>query len=232
MEAIIEIKVLSSTDLRPEPHGLNTSGSQTDSRITSEVKALLASGDHEAACERFESLVDRHQGRATRIAYYYLKDLADVDEAVQDAFVKAFLHLSTFREELFFELWLTRILINGCIDRLKARRRRAQWIVPFAENDDDRVERVVSSDPSPEGTVLTAERCEMLRSEIARLPERQRSVVVLGQIEGHTTREVAQILGLNDATVRVHLFRAIRTLRGRLPRNLFVTPVFQEFATR
>ena len=196
------------------------------------MKALLASGDHEAACERFEALVDRHQGRSTRIAYYYLKDLADVDEAVQDAFVKAFLNLSTFREELFFELWLTRILVNGCIDRLKARRRRARWIVSFAESNDDRIERLFSSDPSPEGSVLTAERCEMLRSAIARLPERQRSVVVLGQLEGHTTREVAGILGLSDATVRVHLFRAIRTLRGRLPRNFFVTAVFQEFATR
>ena len=211
---------------------MHTAGVLTDSRVAGEVKALLASGDRDGACERFEALIDRHQGRATRIAYYYLKDAADVDEAVQDAFVKAFLHLQAFREELLFELWLTKILVNGCIDRLKARKRRARWLLSSSEDERDRVERVPSSDPSPEGTLLAAEQGAVLRTAIATLPERQRAVVVLGQLEGHTTNEVARILGLSNATVRVHLFRAIRSLRKQLPENLRVTGARPEVATR
>ena len=64
----------------------------------------------------------RHQRRASRIAFHYLRDAAEADEAVQDAFVKAYSHLASFREALPFEVWFTRILINGCLDRIKARR--------------------------------------------------------------------------------------------------------------
>ena len=76
----------------------------------------------------------RHQRRASRIAFHYLRDAAEADEAVQDAFVKAYSHLSTFREELPFEVWFTRILINGCLDRIKARTRRERWLVPMPES--------------------------------------------------------------------------------------------------
>ena len=69
-------------------------------------------------------------GVPSRIAFHYLRDAADADEAVQDAFVKAYMHFGSFREELPFEVWFTRILINGCLDRLKARRRRERWIAP------------------------------------------------------------------------------------------------------
>ncbi len=202
--------------MEPQRQGTHSASLRTDTRLAGEVKALLASGDREAACDRFEALVDRHQGRATRIAYYYLRDAADVDEAVQDAFVKAFLHLPSFREDLLFELWLTRILVNGCIDRLKARKRRARWLLAIGEDDRDIFDRYPSPDRSPESALLAAERGAELRAAIATLPQRQRSVIVLSQLEGHTTREISLILGLRDATVRVHLFRAIRALRKRL----------------
>ena len=112
----------------------------------------------EAARERFAELVARHQRRAVRIAFHYLRDAADADEAVQDAFVKAYMHLGTFREELPFEVWFTRILINGCLDRLKARRRRERWMAPpvvDASGDErDPAEYLPSRGPSPEDQVL------------------------------------------------------------------------------
>ena len=82
------------------------------------------------ARERFGGLVATHQRRAARIAYQYLRDAADADEAVQDAFVKAFSHITSYREAWPFEVWFTRILINGCLDRRKARGRRERWFVP------------------------------------------------------------------------------------------------------
>lgn len=93
---------------------------EADSAAASAVKAFQASGHTAEARERYAELVGRHQRRATRIAYHYLRDAAEADEAVQDAFVKAYSHLSSFREELPFDVWFTRILINGCLDRIKA----------------------------------------------------------------------------------------------------------------
>src|SRR5919197_3189190 len=104
---------------------------EADSTAASAVKALQAEGRHADARERFAELVGRHQRRASRIAFHYLRDAAEADEAVQDAFVKAHQHLTSFREELPFDVWFTRILINGCLDRIKARKRREKWLVPM-----------------------------------------------------------------------------------------------------
>jgi RNA polymerase sigma-70 factor, ECF subfamily len=192
---------------------------EADSAAASAVKAMQAEGRHAEARERYTELVGRHQRRAARIAYHYLRDAAESDEAVQDAFVKAYSHLSTFREELPFEVWFTRILINGCLDRIKARTRRERWIVSMPESaagERDYAERTPGHGPSPEDQVLARERRRKLAAALARLPERQRSVFMLSHYEGCTSREVSAITGLNESTVRVHLFRAIRKLRGLL----------------
>jgi RNA polymerase sigma-70 factor, ECF subfamily len=192
---------------------------EADSAAASAVKALQAEGRHAEARERYTELVVRHQRRASRIAYHYLRNSADTDEAVQDAFVKAYSHLSTFREELPFEVWFTRILINGCLDRIKARTRRERWLLPMPDSgsgDRGFAERTPGRGPSPEDLVLARERRQKLASALARLPDRQRSVFMLSHYEGCTSREVSAITGLNESTVRVHLFRAIRKLRGLL----------------
>jgi RNA polymerase sigma-70 factor (ECF subfamily) len=192
---------------------------EADSAAASAVKAMQAEGRHAEARERYTELVSRHQRRAARIAFHYLRDGAEADEAVQDAFVKAYSHLSTFREELPFEVWFTRILINGCLDRIKARTRRERWIVPMPDSgtgDRDFAERTPGHGPSPEDLVLARERRQKLAVALAKLPERQRSVFMLSHYEGCTSREVSAITGLNESTVRVHLFRAIRKLRGLL----------------
>lgn len=199
-----------------------------DSEVVKQVKLHLAAGERVAAGERFAELIDRHQRRAARIAWYYLRDPSEVDEAVQDAFLKAFTHLPAFRERLLFELWFTRILVNGCLDRLKARSRRRRWMVPVGDTESEQQDRVAqqqAAGPSPEAALLEAERRAELLAEVDRLPERQRAVVLLREFEGHPTRDVAEMLELSEATVRVHLFRAIRTLRRRLDSAGWFTPM-------
>src|SRR5580765_7313867 len=196
------------------------SAREADARVAVDVKSLQAVGRLEEARERFSELIERHQRRAARIAFHYLRDAADADEAVQDAFIKAYMHLGTFREELPFEVWFTRILINGCLDRLKARKRREKWLVPPSV-DQMGVERnpadfLPSRAPSPEEHVLRQERRRQLMAALGQLPERQRLVFALSHFEGRSSREVSQLTGLNESTVRVHLFRAIRRLRGLL----------------
>src|SRR5262245_56507061 len=84
-----------------------------DSRLAIEIRELVEHGHMDQARERFSELVALHQRRATRIAYQYLRDAAESDEAVQDAFVKVFSHITSYREAWPFEVWFTRILING-----------------------------------------------------------------------------------------------------------------------
>jgi RNA polymerase sigma-70 factor (ECF subfamily) len=202
---------------------------EADASAASAVKAHQAAGELEDARERYTELVGRHQRRAARIAYHYVRDSAEADEAVQDAFVKAYQHLASFREELPFDVWFTRILINGCLDRIKARTRRERWLVPMAGSrrssgaasegapaDRDMTDRVAAGGQSPEQTLLGRERRQQIATALAKLPERQRSVFVLSHVEGRTSREVSALTGLNESTVRVHLFRAIRKLRALL----------------
>ena len=202
---------------------------EADAAAASAVKASQAAGELADARDRYAELVARHQRRAARIAYHYLRDQAEADEAVQDAFVKAYQHLGSFREELPFDVWFTRILINGCLDRIKARTRRERWLLPMsgsrgsehvagdaATTDRDVTDRVAASGLSPEQALLGRERRQQIAEALAKLPERQRSVFVLSHVEGRTSREVSALTGLNESTVRVHLFRAIRKLRALL----------------
>src|SRR5438094_4793373 len=196
-----------------------------DSRLAIEIRGLVDSGRDDEARDRFGELVAMHQHRASRIAYQYLRDAADADEAVQDAFVKVFSHISSYREAWPFEVWFTRILINGCLDRRKARVRRDRWIVSSDDTSssgsslsDRRAFAAAANAPSaqadPEARLLARERRARMTAAVDRLEGRQRTVFMLCHYGDCTPREVSAMTGLNESTVRVHLFRAARKLRG------------------
>ena len=187
-----------------------------DTRLAVEIRQLVDAGDLDQARELFAGLVEAHQRRALRIAYQYLRDASEADEAVQDAFVKVFAHISSYRDAWPFEVWFTRILTNGCLDRRKARARRERWIVPSGDGgaDDPRTTVAGPADASPEARLLARERRARLAAAIDRLDGRQRTVFMLCHYGDCTPREVSAMTGLNESTVRVHLFRAARKLRG------------------
>jgi RNA polymerase sigma-70 factor (ECF subfamily) len=189
-----------------------------DTRLAVEIRGLVERGDLDAARSRFDDLVVAHQRRAVRIAYQYLRDAADADEAVQDAFVKVFTHIASYREAWPFEVWFTRILINGCLDRRKARSRRERWFAPVADPGDvrHRDSSARSIEPDPEARLLADERHARIAEAVDRLEGRQRTVFMLCHYGDCTPREVSTMTGLNESTVRVHLFRAARKLRSLL----------------
>ncbi len=194
---------------------LGTAAVSDDSRIAVEIRGLVERGEMDEARERFGELVALHQRRASRIAFQYLRDSAEADEAVQDAFVKVFTHITSYREAWPFEVWFTRILINGCLDRRKARSRRDRWLVSTdpAQAEDS---RSGSAPADPERRLLARERRARMAAAIDRLDGRQRTVFMLCHYGDCTPREVSAITGINESTVRVHLFRAARKLRGLL----------------
>jgi RNA polymerase sigma-70 factor (ECF subfamily) len=187
-----------------------------DSQLAAEIKGLVADGERDTARERYGELVARQQRRALRIAYQYLRDAHDADEAVQDAFVKVFTHITSYREDLPFEVWFTRILVNACLDLRKSRSRRLRWAVPMSSAREVTPNDPVALDPTPEQRLVSRERGKEITAAVDSLPDRQRTVFTLCHLAEHTTAEVSQALGLSEATVRVHLFRAIRKLRRLL----------------
>jgi RNA polymerase sigma-70 factor (ECF subfamily) len=198
-----------------------------DTQIAIDIRELAARGSWDVARERFGELVALHQRRALRIAYQYLHDAADADEVVQDAFVKVFSHIDTYREAWPFEVWFTRILINGCLDRRKARARRGRWFVSADQGrfgDDAQpvgthrahASGHGSNSPAtldPEARLLARERRARLAAAVDRLDGRQRTIFMLSHYGDCTPREVGAMMGLKESTVRVHLFRAARKLR-------------------
>ena len=188
-----------------------------DSRIAVEIRGLVERGAHADARERFGELVTMHQRRASRIAYQYLRDAAEADEAVQDAFVKVFTHIGSYREAWPFEVWFTRILINGCLDRRKSQSRRERWIAGSDVSSADEA-RLSAASPSgdPERRLLSRERRARMADAVDKLEGRQRAIFMLCHYGDCTPREISAMMGLNESTVRVHLFRAARKLRALL----------------
>jgi RNA polymerase sigma-70 factor (ECF subfamily) len=145
-----------------------------DSALAAEIKALVVAGRRDSARDRFADLVALQQRRAARIAYQYLRDGHDADEAVQDAFVKVFTHIASYREDLPFEVWFTRILVNGCLDLRKARSRRLRWVLPAVPGSETAPREPAARDAGPEETLLASERGRHIADAVAQLPERQR----------------------------------------------------------
>src|SRR5215216_6899495 len=158
-----------------------------DSELAACVKALILAGDREAAREKFADLVAHQQRRAVRIAYHYLRDAHDADEAVQDAFFKVFTHITMYREDLPFEVWFTRILVNGCLDMRKSRARRLRWVLPMSATADAPPADPAAPQPSPEDRLVASERAREIANAVEQLPNRQRTVFTLCHVAEQST---------------------------------------------
>ena len=147
-------------------------GARTRALIAA-IVAMQANGHDREARDGYGEVVRRHQRRATRIACKYLRNEADADEAVQDAFVVAYAHLSSFRCDLSFQAWFTRILINRRLDRLTPRRRRRRWVGAVPEPQVGQPgfwDSLASAGASPEQRILAKERRRTLADALLRLP--------------------------------------------------------------
>lgn len=197
-------------------HGANTETRHPSlaSELAADIQALMGAGDREAARDRFGALVSLLQRRALRVAFHYLRDAADADDVVQEAFIKVFAHIGDYRRDLPFDLWFTRIVVNTALDRLKSRQRQRRWLTRVADDDEAAsVEQVPDRAASAERDLLAAEQWQQVVGAVAALPDRQRLVFTLCHLDDRSPAEVSAVTGMHPATVRVHLFRALRRLR-------------------
>ena len=177
-----------------------------------ELVASARQGDRYA----FEQLIERHKRRAYHIAFDFTRDGEDAKDLSQEAFLKAYTSLKNFDGRSSFYTWFYRILVNLCLD-YKRRNKRA----PAVEFDESVAGRMdPSHEParprSPDQQVLARQLSVQVGAALESLPARQRAAFVLKNHEGLSIKEIAELLDTAEGTVKVHLHRAVRSLREQL----------------
>jgi RNA polymerase sigma-70 factor, ECF subfamily len=184
-----------------------------------ELVARIARADHVA----FEALMRRYNGRLFRVARAILKDDAEAEDVLQDAYLEAYRHIADFRGDSQLGTWLTRIVVNRALMRLRQQKRH-RVVVPFETTGTDGGSREASvadgTIESPPAATLRAEIRRILERRIDELPPSFRAVFVMRDVEDMSVQETADCLSIPPATVRTRLFRARALLRAALARDV------------
>ncbi|MBB4636426.1 RNA polymerase sigma factor [Longimicrobium terrae] len=165
---------------------------------------LALAGDADAA----DTLVRRHMGAAYAVALAITRNPQDAEDVAQDAFVLALERLAECRDPRRFAGWLIRIVRNRAFNH------RRYLGIRAAEPLDEAFQSPGGASPADD-----AERADLrdrLNAAVAELPQSQREVLLLHDLEGWKHREIGEVLGMPEGTVRYHLFNARRAVRGRL----------------
>jgi RNA polymerase sigma-70 factor (ECF subfamily) len=164
----------------------------------------------------FEPLVEKYRERVWRLAFHYLRDSEEARDVAQEAFIRAWQALPSFRGQSAFYTWLFRITMNVAMDRARQRasRGRALGTERVPEEDWERV--MVDQAPGPEQTAARAEQRARIHQALATLPERHRTIIMLSDLEGLSYREIAEVLDIPIGTVMSRLHHARKRLRAVL----------------
>jgi len=178
-----------------------------------ELVRLAQRGDKEA----FEELVQRHQSRVFAVARGILKRQEDIEDVSQQVFVKAYFALKKFDQRSAFTTWLYKITVNECWDLLRKRKvRPLVYEADFSEEQGRQYqasEKRVANEPDLTMRLDLRQRVELL---LGFLEERDRSMLVLKEVEGFAIEEIAGLFDLNTNTVKVRLFRARQRILSQL----------------
>ena len=170
--------------------------------------------------EAFEELVRRHQARVFAVAGGILRNKEDVEDIAQQVFLKAYFSLKRFDQRAAFSTWLYKITVNECWDLL--RKRKVRPLLYEADLSEEQARQYGASDEREERAPDVSERLEK-RQELERLldclEERDRTMLVLKEVQGFSVEEIAEIFGINGNTVKVRLFRARQRITERLRRR-------------
>jgi len=195
------------------------SSSSADDLDDSMLARAIAAGDRNA----FEALMRRHNRLLFRTARSLLRDDAEAEDAVQEAYLHAYRAIAHFRNDAKLSTWLTRIVINESTARLRKANRRAE-IIPLErdtpmENVDDETTIEGRRVEQPDHAALRGQMRRLLEANIDALPENYRVVFVLRAVEEMSVEETARCLELPSGTVRIRFFRARAMLREALARQ-------------
>ena len=173
-------------------------------------------GDKDA----FEVLVAKHQGRVFAVAGGILRNREDVEDIAQQVFLKAYFSLKRFDQRSAFSTWLYKITVNECWDLL--RKKKVRPLVFESELSEEQAHAYQSTEQRAEFAPNISEQLEarqQLDQWLECLEERDRSMLVMKEVQGFTVEEIAEILSINANTVKVRLFRARQKIAERIRRK-------------
>ena len=168
----------------------------------------------------FEGLVRKHQGRVFAVAGGILHSREDVEDIAQQVFLKAYFSIKRFDQRAAFSTWLYKITVNECWDLL--RKRKVRPLMYEAELNEEQAHAYQSKEEGGEHALDVSQQLEA-REQVEQwlqcLEEKDRTMLVLKEVQGFTVEEIAEIMGLNGNTVKVRLFRARQRVAERIRRK-------------
>jgi len=190
------------------------------SAIVREDEHLLVNAARVGDAAAFEELVNRYEGKIFRLTRNITGNHEDAEDAMQDAFLKAYSHLSDFHGDSRFYTWLVRIAANEALMRLRKRRPNQFSLDEPIEGDTDLFPRELDDwGPTPEQRYAQTEMQNILRELIDQLEPEYRIVFLLRDSEELSTQETAEVLGISVSAVKSRLLRARLKLREKLNRH-------------
>jgi len=182
-------------------------------------KALIAQITREDKSS-FASLVERYQERALKVAYFHTFNWQDAEEVAQDAFVKVFKKIHTFKGEAKFSTWFYRILINQCYDFLRKHKMRKvfEWTNKEEGLPDPLLN--IKEKGDPRASLLNDEMKSFIDHAVMRLPKQQKTVFIFHYLRGKKLSEIAVILKMSEGGVKANLFQAREKLKASLSPKL------------
>ncbi len=178
---------------------------KTEMTETADLISRFISGEDRA----FNEIVQKYQDRLAKNAEAILGNQTDALDMVQETFINAYFHRSTFRGDSALYTWLYRILYNCCISHL----RQKKFQKMFVSGDQGKTIEMPSNGPDPFGETARSEIRLIINKALQKLPPRQRMVFVMHQIDGLKHGEIAHIMKISEGSVKASYFHAIQKLR-------------------
>jgi RNA polymerase sigma-70 factor, ECF subfamily len=208
-------------NLHPTESIVNRSPQITGSSDLQDDESLLVAKAKSGHQDAFGELYQRYQLKSYRTALRILRHQQDAEDVVQRAFQRAFVSLEAFREDSTFSTWLTRVVINEALMLLRQRRMREPHHEGSVDTSkEDGGVQIADGRPTPEDVLCENEQRDKLREAIAKLRKSLRVVVLHRDVEGLTSAETAERLGLSISAVKARTFHARRFLKKHLERKL------------
>jgi RNA polymerase sigma-70 factor (ECF subfamily) len=178
--------------------------------------------------EKYALLIRKYNQRLYRIGKGYFKDDSEVEDVMQEAYIKGYLNLSKFENRSQFSTWITRILINECLQRLK----KVKRVTLIDENEENSKTMNFTDNTNPESESLFKELKRHLEMRIAMLPEKYRVIFIMREVEKMNIEETSRVLEITESNVKARLSRAKEMLRTSLMDVYPMGEVYQFHLTR
>ncbi len=185
-----------------------------DREVDQQLVERAQRGDKHA----YELLVTKYQRRLARLISRFVRDAAEVEDVTQEAFIKAYRALPTFRGESAFYTWLYRIGINTAKNYLLALKRRAPTSTQFDADEAEGFEDagLLQEVSTPENELMSKQVVKVVNSSLQQLPDDLRTALTLREIEGLSYEEIADVMNCPIGTVRSRIFRAREAIAENL----------------